>query len=225
MINSQDKIYLFPISGIKTGVWVYVLFLLIGIPFFFYPKEDFTLWLNARHSPFLDNFFYYMTYLGDGLVFIPVFLLLLFRNYVLSIFFAVFVGLEAVIVQLVLKKGIFAHLNRPPAYIENFDQLYHIPGVELHHLHTFPSGHTQSAFLMAFFLVLLFQNYKYLQVIIPIVAVLVGISRVYLLKHFFVDIWFGALIGFVLPYLTILILQKTNRFPSSDRGLMHRLKK
>ena len=219
MLNAQGKTYPFPVSGIKTGVWVFVLFLIIGIPLLFYPKENFTLWLNEHHNPFLDRFFYYITFLGDGLVFIPVFLLLLYRNYVLSAFFAVFVGLEAVIVQLVLKKGLFAHLNRPPAYIENFDQLYQIPGVELHNLHTFPSGHTQSAFLMAFFLVLLFQNYKYLQVIILIIAALVGISRVYILQHFFVDIWFGAFIGFFLPLLTIYFLQKKQMYPDSYKRI------
>jgi len=224
MTFSKEESYLFPIFGIKTSVWTFAILLLIGLPVLFFPKENFSLWLNAQHSPFLDTFFYYFTFLGDGLVFIPVFLLLLWRNYILSALFAIFVGLEAVIVQLVLKKGFFAHLNRPPAFIENFDQLHQVPGVELHHLHTFPSGHTQSAFLMAFFLVLLFQNYKYLQVIIPILAFLVGISRVYLLQHFFIDIWFGALIGFVLPLLTIYILQKNKKYPDFKNGLYNKLK-
>lgn len=218
---SNSSKYLFPISGIKTAVWTFVIFVLIGVPFLFSPKENFTLWLNTNHSPFFDSFFYYATHLGDGLMFIPVFLLLLWRNYVLSIFFFVFVALEAFIVQVVLKKGIFAHLNRPPGYIENFDQLYHIPGVELNYMHTFPSGHTQSAFLMAFFLVLLFQNYKYLQVFIPVLAALVGLSRVYLLKHFFVDVWVGAIIGFGLPYIVVLVLQKRGKYPISKKGLLN----
>lgn len=225
MSNIPKREYIFPIDGIKTGLWVYLVFLILGIPLLFAPKENFSLWLNAYHSPFLDTFFAYLTHLGDGLVFIPVFLLLLWRNYILSAFFAAFIGLEAVIVQLVLKKGIFAHLTRPPSYIENFDQLYQIPGVELHHLHTFPSGHTQSAFLTAFFLILLFQNYRYIQIIIPGIAVLVGLSRVYLLQHFFIDIWFGALIGFILPYFTLFFLQKTNRYPLSGKGLMDSIKK
>lgn len=223
MIISNNKSYPFPISGIKIGFWTFVIFLIISSPILFYPKENFTLWLNEHHSTFLDSFFYFITYLGDGLVFIPVFLLLLWRNYVLSGLFAIFVGLEAVIVQLVLKKGIFAHLNRPPAVIENFDQLHQVPGVELHHLHTFPSGHTQSAFLIAFFLVLLFQNYKYLQIIIPMIAVLVGVSRVYLLQHFFVDIWFGGLIGFGFPLIAFFILQKTGKYPRSNKGISRQL--
>jgi membrane-associated phospholipid phosphatase len=219
MSNSLKKEYAFPLSGIKTGVWIYLVLMIIGLPFLFFPKENITLWLNTQHSPFLDHFFFYLTYLGDGLVFIPVFLLLLWRDYVLSAFFAFFVGFEALLVQLILKKGFFAHLNRPPAFIENFDQLYQVPGVELHHLHTFPSGHTQSAFLIAFFLVLLFQNYQFLQFLIPILAALVGISRVYLLQHFFVDIWFGAVIGFMLPFFIIWVLQKTQKWPTLSKGL------
>lgn len=224
MTLSNDKSYPYPINGIKMGLWIFLILLLLGLPLLFFPKENMSLWLNSMHNAFLDSFFFYFTYLGDGLVFIPVFLLLLWRNYVLSAFFAVFVALEAVIVQLVLKKGIFAYLNRPSAVINNFDQLHQVPGVELHQLHTFPSGHTQSAFLVAFFLVLLFQNYKYLQIIIPIIAVFVGISRVYLLQHFFVDIWFGALIGFGLPLLTIYLLQKNNKYPTFKNGLSNRLK-
>ncbi len=223
MTHFGEKPYPYPISGIKTALWVTIALLVFSAPILFYSKEYFTLWLNAQHSSLLDQVFYYLTHLGDGLVFIPVFVLLLFRNYVLSAFFAAFVGLEAIIVQLVLKKGFFAHLNRPPAYIENFDQLHQVPGVDLHHLHTFPSGHTQSAFLIAFFLVILFQNYKSLQIIIPVLAALVGISRVYLLQHFFIDIWFGALIGFGLPYITILLLQKWNKYPRLSTGLLKKI--
>lgn len=225
MTITQQKNKLFSVSNIKIAIWFWVAALAFSSPFLFQEKETFSLWLNAQHHPILDQLFFYLTYLGDGLFFIPVFLLLLYRNYVLSALFAVFVGLEAIIVQVILKKGFFAHLNRPPAYIENFDQLYQVPGVDLHNLHTFPSGHTQSAFLVAFFLVLLFKNYKYLQVIIPLIAVLVGISRIYLLQHFFVDIWFGALIGFSLPLLTFFILQKTNRFPKDRGGLLDKIKK
>jgi len=224
MTFSKYKSYPYPISGINMGLWTFLILLLLGLPLLFFPKENMSLWLNSMHSSFLDSFFFYTTYLGDGLVFIPVFLVLLWRNYILSAFFAVFVALEAVIVQLVLKKGVFAHLNRPPAVIENFDQLHQVSGVDLHHLHTFPSGHTQSAFLVAFFLVLLFQNYKFLQLFIPFVALLVGVSRIYLLQHFFVDVWFGALIGFGLPYLTFLLLQKMGKFPFHSGGLMAKFK-
>ena len=173
-----------------------LLVLVLTSPILFFPKENFTLWINQLNTPFLDSFFYYITYLGDGLIFIPVFLLLLFRSYVLSALFAFFVAFEALIVQVVLKKGLLAHLDRPSAYIENFDSLHQIAGVDLHALHTFPSGHTQSVFLVAFFLALAFRKGPWLNLLLIGLAVLTGLSRVYILQHFFVDVWFGAFIGF-----------------------------
>lgn len=196
-----------------------LLVLVLSSPILFFPKENFTLWINQLNTPFLDSFFYYITYLGDGLIFIPVFLILLFRSYVLSAFFAFFVAFEALIVQVVLKKGLLAHLARPSAYMENFDSLHQITGVDLHALHTFPSGHTQSVFLVAFFLALAFRKGPWLNLLLMALAVLTGLSRVYILQHFFVDVWFGAFIGFGLPFITIYLLQKYHKFPSSQKRL------
>jgi membrane-associated phospholipid phosphatase len=220
MNANKNQSYAYPVKGIKWGVWVFVLLLIVGLPLLFFPKDQPTWWLNAWNTPFLDRFFYYITYLGDGWLFLIVFFVLLLRNYVLSGFFVAFVVLEAVLVQLVLKKGLFDHLQRPAGFIADFELLHQVPGVDLNYLHSFPSGHTQSAFLMAFFLLLLFQNYKSLQLIIPIIAMLVGISRVYLLQHFFIDVWFGAFIGFVLPFVSIYLLQKYNKYPVSEKGLL-----
>jgi len=200
-----------------------LLLLVLTAPLLFFPKENFTLWLNQLNTPFLDTFFFYITYLGDGLVFIPVFMVLLFRSYVLSAFFAFFVAFEALFVQLVLKKGIFAGLLRPSAYMDHFDSLHQVAGVDLYALHTFPSGHTQSVFLMAFFLALAFRKGPWLNLLLIGLAALTGLSRVYILQHFFVDIWFGALIGFGIPLITIYLLQKYDKFPISTLRL--RLKK
>ena len=193
--------------------------LLLSLPILFLPKEQATFWINDFHTPVLDQFFKYITHLGDGLVFIPVFILFLFRSYVKAGFFAFFVILEAIIVQLVLKKGIFAHLDRPMAYIQDFDLLHQVPGVHLHSLHTFPSGHTQSVFLVAFFLVWAFRKGSAINLVIISIAVLTGLSRVYILQHFFVDVWVGALIGFGLPFITIYLLQRFDRFPISEKRL------
>jgi len=209
------KTSIFKDQSVKSFSYMVLLLLVFSAPILFFPKENFTFWLNSFHSPFLDRFFYFITYLGDGLVFIPVFILLLFRSYVLSAFFAFFIAFEALIVQLLLKKGIFAHLLRPSAYIENFEELHQVAGVDLHAMHTFPSGHTQSVFLMAFFLALVFRKGTWVNMILIVLAALTALSRVYILQHFFVDIWFGALIGFGIPFLTICILQRSGRFPKS----------
>ena len=193
--------------------------LVVSSPLLWLSKETVSIWLNALYTPFLDQFFYYITYLGDGLVFIPVLIFLLFRSYSLSAFFAFFVIIEAIFVQLVLKKGIFSHLDRPSSYIPNFEHLHQVAGVHLHGLHTFPSGHTQSIFLVITFLALVNKKSSAINIFLVTVAIFTALSRVYLLQHFFIDIWFGALIGFGVPVLSILLWQKKKPIP--DWGRFH----
>lgn len=206
-------------SSIRGLLIMVIALLLLSAPLLLLPKEQVTFWINGLHNPFLDQFFKYITYLGDGLVFIPVVIFLLFRSYVKAGFFAFFVIFEAIMVQLVLKKGIFAHLDRPMAYIQDFDLLHQVEGVHLHSLHTFPSGHTQSVFLVALFLVWALKKGPVVNLLILSIAVLTGISRVYILQHFFVDVWVGAFIGFGLPFITIYLLQRFGKFPSSEKRL------
>ncbi|WP_172283611.1 MULTISPECIES: phosphatase PAP2 family protein [unclassified Lentimicrobium] len=207
-------------SSTRGLLYMMIAVLLLSSPILFLPKEQATFWINGLNTPFLDLFFKYITHLGDGLVFIPVFIFLLFRSYVKAGFFAFFVILEALIVQLVLKKGVFAHLDRPMAYIQDFDLLHQVTGVHLHGLHTFPSGHTQSVFLVAFFLVWALKKGPAINLLILSIAVLTGLSRVYILQHFLIDVWFGALIGFGLPFITIYLLQWFGKFPSSEKRLI-----
>ncbi len=207
-------------SSTRGFLFIVIAILLLSSPILFLPKEQATFWINGWNNPFFDLFFKYITHLGDGLVFIPVVIFLLFRSYVMAGFFAFFVIIEAIIVQLVLKKGIFAYIDRPMSYIQDFDLLHQVEGVHLHGLHTFPSGHTQSVFLVAFFLVWALKKGPVINFLILSIAVLTGLSRVYILQHFFVDIWVGAAIGFGLPFITIYLLQRFGKFPGSEKRLV-----
>jgi len=193
--------------------------LLVSSPLLFLNKEFPSIWINQFHSPFLDKLFFYFTYLGDGLILIPVLIFLLFRSYTWAGFFALFIAIEAILVQLVLKKGIFAHLNRPSVYLSNFQDFHQVAGVQLHGLHTFPSGHTQTIFLVITFIILASRKSYLLIIVLLFIAVITALSRVYLLQHFFIDIWFGALIGFFIPVVSIYILQLYNKFPNSQKHL------
>lgn len=194
--------------------------LLFSSPLLFIDKVMPTFWFNQYHSPFLDQLFYYFTYLGDGLILIPVLLFLLFKSYVWAGFFTLFTIIEAILVQLILKKGFFAHLDRPSAYIENFNELHQVAGVHMYGLHTFPSGHTQTIFLVITFIALASKKSNYLNIALLIIAVITGLSRVYLLQHFFIDIWVGALLGISIPVISIYFLQKFNKFPKSEKKLL-----
>lgn len=84
------------------------------------------------------------------------------------------------------------------------------PFRQLHH-RTFPSGHSQTAFGVAVFLILVFGKHKALWFCW---AALIAVSRVSLGVHFPLDILFGSLIGAFAAFLTFEIARR--------RGLLHR---
>ncbi|HDZ11068.1 MAG TPA: phosphatase PAP2 family protein, partial [Bacteroidetes bacterium] len=60
--------------------------------------------------------------------------------------------------------------------------------------YSFPSGHTAAAFLMA---QLLGYQLPFLVLPLYILAGLIGYSRIYLRVHYPLDVFFGAVLGFV----------------------------
>ncbi|MCD6404140.1 MAG: phosphatase PAP2 family protein [Nanoarchaeota archaeon] len=76
-------------------------------------------------------------------------------------------------------------------------------------LHSFPSGHTSNAFLLATFYSYFFPERKKLSYFI---ASLVAFSRVYLGSHYLSDVFAGALLGYVIAI--IFITKKSHIFKS-----------
>ena len=78
-------------------------------------------------------------------------------------------------------------------------------------VHSFPSGHTTTAFAMALIMAYII-NRKAWSVILPVFALLAGYSRVYLGQHFPTDIFAGMCIGIVSAILSLLIYRKFIRY-------------
>ena len=194
-------------QAFKHFSWALLALLLLSSPLLFTDKEFLSLWFNQYHNPFLDVFFKYVTYLGSGIVLVPFFLFVLSRDYFLSFALALAVLFESLIVQLILKNGLFADVVRPIKYIAQSDLLHRVDGVNVHTLHSFPSGHTQTIFLIVTFLALFCKRSTTVYTLL-FLAALVGLSRVYLLQHFFIDVWVGSIIGYVFPVIIIYILSK-----------------
>lgn len=162
-----------------------------------YPKGAIVVAINGHNTPFLDVFFKYITYLGDGFVIIPVaILILLFKNRFHGILTLITYAVNGLIIQL-LKHSIYKDMSRP--YLElykNLGQDFHeVAGVTMHSFNSFPSGHSSSAF--TFFMVLTFiSKEKKWGMLFFIIALTVAFSRVYLFQHFFMDIYAGMMYAF-----------------------------
>jgi len=178
----------------KPFTFLWILFILVGgLLVLFTDKGDIVLWLNARHHPTLDIVFKYATDLGDGFVFLILVVGMLFYRYSYAIQ-AVFCGLYTLLLAQGLKKTLFAGWPRPTRYFDETVVFNFVEGVRIHGTNTFPSGHTIAGFSIFFFIAYASKN-KYISALSFILALTVGFSRVYLLQHFFVDIYFGAILG------------------------------
>lgn len=165
------------------------------------------LWLNGIQQPFLNGFFKLWTHFGDGIFFgLIVLVLLIWRRHHGIMLLAI--GISQGVISALMKRVLFKGTPRPRKFFEGQDVLTFIEGVKVHDYHSFPSGHTMSAFALATFLSLMTER-KDLKTILLVGAILVAVSRMYLNQHFLVDVVVGSLIGVI---LSVLINKYANKY-------------
>ncbi len=175
-------------------------FVLVGASIFqlLYRQGSIILWVNQHHSPALDVFFKYATHLGDGRFCVAVGLLILIRSKKKGIEALVIYAMSGLIAQLL--KFIF-DTPRPSVYFEGMMQYVHtVSGIELLTAHSFPSGHTASAFALYTWFATWTKN-PILQTLWLVPAVVVGYSRMYLFQHFPIDVYVGSMLGVLIVFL------------------------
>lgn len=187
----------------RVFITAYLIFLPAAtVLLFFMEKGDLVLFFSDHRTAFLDVFFRWFTDFGDGLWFGVFAVVLLFFRYRYAISVAA-LGLSVMVVSYV-SKSIFS-LDRPLPYFQKIgleDQLTFVAGVDVHTGATsFPSGHTMTAFALYGFLAFIFPQKKVLGFFLFLIAVGAGLSRVYLVQHFFQDIYLGSLIGLAVALL------------------------
>jgi membrane-associated phospholipid phosphatase len=188
----------------------YFVFFIIGaLLLFVRSKVETHLFFNSFHNSFFDTFFYYITFLGDGVTATLVVVMLLAIKYRYAIIVGVSNIISALITQ-VLKNFVFADHVRPKKFFEGIHNLYFVPGVENYMYNSFPSGHTTCAFSLYFSLALIVKSKKY-KFLFFVLALLIGYSRIYLSQHFFEDVYVGSIIGVSVSFLFFDYIQQSHK--------------
>lgn len=177
----------------------YLIFLIIGfIILIITNKGDLLLWINKNHNYYLDIFYKYITNLGEGYYFAVIIIIMglfRFKYFLQGLILFSSTGLAAQ-----LLKQIFDD-PRPISYFGKSVALNLVEGVSVYSWNSFPSGHSTSAFTIFLFFSFLIEN-QLIKFLFFIIALNVAISRIYLVQHFFVDVYFGSILG---SFITIII--------------------
>lgn len=97
-----------------------------------------------------------------------------------------------------------------PVGVLGEDALHLIDGVKMALWHSFPSGHTITAFAIATILCLYFAKCKS-QYIWLLLAIIAGLSRVYLSQHYLLDVFVGSFIGIAIGLLSMALFCRPKR--------------
>jgi membrane-associated phospholipid phosphatase len=193
--------------------------LVIAVFLLVYGKDNSFLIINKYNSPQFDYVFEFWTYLGDGIIWVPLFayVLLYKRDHFVSVLTALII---CTLLTQVLKRAVFWNDFRPIVVLT--DKVRVIPGYYMNRAHSFPSGHTSTAFTLALLLASIVKRNIWVY-IFPLVAFFVGYSRVYLAQHFVTDVLAGIFVGIVSAYLSLLIHEQFKK--SKQKASIEEIKK
>lgn len=174
-------------------------------------KNEAFLYLNENLGQLADKFFEYSSYLAEGWIWIPYFIVLvgLFK---MDTPFILMNFLVSTLLTQFAKNYIFNTAKRPMASGLDATQIHTVPGVEIHSLNSFPSGHTATAFTLFLLTTYLFPN-KYALTIGIVYALVCAYSRIYLAQHFPLDLAGGIIVALLTLPISIFIREKLNKKP------------
>lgn len=207
-------------KNIKTFWFIYSAFLGAGfLCLLFCKKGDMVIWFNENSCSFLDRFFITITQIGLGALFVVPIIVALFVRYKYALTGAIAFIFTGVLSYL-FKKILFKGLPRPTAFFSNGELSNLIQNFDYHTHNSFPSGHTMTAFAMLLFITLMV-NKKWCSLLAICLAILVALSRVYLLQHFFVDVYVGSILGVISVWIAYAIVNRylVQKYPTLQQGL------
>lgn len=207
--NNALVLSLFAISMITSCYYLFTV-----------PKHTIHLNINQYVGNYvIDNFFYYITYLGDGLIAVFLLLFVLFYNVRLGIYSTISF-LSASLFSIGLKHLFFDDENRP-FFIFNFidkHPLKLVDGVHEYIHNSFPSGHATQAFSI-FMCLIYFTKNQALKFSFLLIALLTAFSRVYISQHWLIDITVGSFIGFSFSLVYYFIFVHQNKLQNLNKSI------
>ena len=203
----------------------------LGLAVLYIPKSELHLLLCNRHTPARDLFYRYYTQVAEWFPYIVCVALLFLGRIGEGVFASSAMLLSALTTQL------FKHLINAPRPVTWFAehmpdiQLPLVEGVKMNRWYSFPSGHTNSFFALAFVLCIIAtskimrQNQQHscsmtlkiysitIQLMLFIAALLGGYSRIYLSQHFAADVLGGIVVG---TLITVVCYAVFSRFETKN---------
>lgn len=160
-----------------------------------YTRQDIYFTINSLNFPLADTLAPYATDIGNGWTAIAISAIFVFNSYRKAFLLATAYAVTSILAQ--AGKFIF-DAPRPKLYFKDqLNRIHFVKGVDILSIHSFPSGHTVTAFSMAV-LFTYFSKNKAWGILYLFIAMLVGYSRMYLSEHFFEDVLAGSVIGTIL---------------------------
>jgi membrane-associated phospholipid phosphatase len=184
-----------------------------------YSREEIYYAVNALYNNYADTAAPYITDIGNGLTTVALAAILLLFNYRKAFTLATTYAVTSVSAQIL--KFFFA-APRPKLYFQDqLSRIHFVKGVDQLSLHSFPSGHTVTAFSTAILITYWCKN-KLWGFPLLLLAVLVGYSRMYLSQHFFEDVMVGSVLGVIVTVIWIRWAESREflRSPKWNRGLL-----
>lgn len=206
---------------------IFALYLVAGaFSFIWYHQGHETLFMSSHHTLLMDFIFVFLTRLAEVVSLSVIFTVLVAARLRYFIMFAINMIVMGTVVFW-LKHCVFADHVRPALFFGYSQHLNFIAGRPILSRYSFPSGHTATAFATALMLSIFIRR-TWASMLLLGLALMVGLSRIYLLEHFWVDVYFGSLLGVTVTLLVYIALQRPimhRHSPVLDFSIWERLTK
>lgn len=196
----------------KVLYTLYLILMFIGLYPLKWNKLSLLLKLSQYHTTLLDLFFYYISILGHFTMYILLLTILMIskskiNNIITTI--VTFLGISFV-VQLI---KIITYSPRPITQLGDSSKFnFFIDKINYASNYTsLPSGHASVIFSITTLIAIYYNIKWYYSILLLIISLTIAYSRIYLMHHFYLDVYIGAIIGIAIATIANYIILKFSR--------------